>query len=498
MLMFIVIGLTAVNISIYIILVMAQRILVIDDDESVRDLLDTFFKDQGFDVTTAANGKEGLELLKKESFDLFIVDLIMPEMGGIDLLRAVSNLNIDTPSIVITAFATVNTAIEAMKLGAFDYVTKPFSLDELLIIVTRCLEVSKIKKENVKLKRQLKQQFDFGGLIGSSPEMQKVFDLIKKIADTDSTVLIYGESGTGKELVAKVIHYNSQRSQKPFIPLNCAAIPKDLLESELFGHEKGAFTGAINTRIGRFELANGGTIFLDEIGELHPSLQVKLLRVLQEREFERVGSTKTLKVDVRILAATNRDLEKAIEEGIFREDLYYRLNVIPLRLPPLRERKEDIPFLVEHFVQKFSRKKKKEEIVISKEAMNCLINYQWPGNVRELENMIERLVILCDKVVTVDDLPERLRINVNSSTVCKKEEVLSKRDLNNLILPDEGIDLNSLIDKIERDLILQAIQKTKGVKSKAASLLGLNRTTLIEKMKKKGLLINPLVVDSAD
>lgn len=475
---------------------MAQRILVIDDDESVRDLLYTFFKDQGFDVTTATNGKEGLEILKVEPFDLFIVDLIMPEMGGIEMLKSVSNLHIDTPSIVITAFATVSTAVEAMKLGAFDYITKPFSLDELLIIVNRCLEVSKIKKENIKLKRQLKQQFDFGGLIGSSPEMQKVFDLIKKIADTDSTVLIYGESGTGKELVAKVIHYNSQRAQKPFIPLNCAAIPKDLLESELFGHEKGAFTGAISTRIGRFELANGGTIFLDEIGELHPSLQVKLLRVLQEREFERVGSTKTLKVDVRILAATNRDLEKAIEEGHFREDLYYRLNVIPLRLPPLRERKEDIPFLVEHFIQKFSKKKKKEEIVISPEAMNCLINYQWPGNVRELENMIERLVILCDKVVTVEDLPERLRGDV--TTTGKTENVSIKRDLNNFILPDEGIDLNSLIDKIERDLIIQAIQKTKGVKSKAASLLGLNRTTLIEKMKKKGLLINPLVVDSID
>lgn len=484
---------TAVVISIYIISAMAHRILVIDDDEAVRDLLDTFFKDQGFDVTTATNGKEGLEILREEPFDLFIVDLIMPEMGGIEMLKAVSNLNIDTPSIVITAFATVSTAVEAVKLGAFDYVTKPFSLDELLIIVNRCLEVSKIKKENIKLKRQLKQQFDFGGLIGSSLEMQKVFDLIKKIADTDSTVLIYGESGTGKELVAKVIHYNSQRAQKPFIPLNCAAIPKDLLESELFGHEKGAFTGAVSTRIGRFELANGGTIFLDEIGELHPSLQVKLLRVLQEREFERVGSTKTLKVDVRILAATNRDLEKAIEEGIFREDLYYRLNVIPLRLPPLRDRKEDIPFLVEHFIQKFSRKKKKEEIIISPEAMNCLINYQWPGNVRELENMIERLVILCEKIVTVEDLPERLRAGV--SVVSKAEEGLSRKDFNNFLLPDEGIDLNSLIDKIERDLIIQAIQKTKGIKSKAASLLGLNRTTLIEKMKKKGLLINPLVRD---
>jgi two-component system response regulator PilR (NtrC family) len=469
---------------------MAQRILIIDDDESVRDLLETVFKDQGFDVTTATNGKEGLELLQNEHFDLFIVDLVMPEMGGIDLLKNASSLNIDTPSIVITAFATVNTAVEAMKLGAFDYITKPFSLDELMIVVKRCLEVSRLKKENISLKKQLKQRFDFGGLIGNSLEMQKVFDLIKKIADTDSTVLIYGESGTGKELVAKVIHYNSHRSQKPFVPLNCAAIPKDLLESELFGHEKGAFTGAINTRIGRFELANGGTIFLDEVGELHPSLQVKLLRVLQEREFERVGSTRTIKIDVRILAATNRDLEKAIADGIFREDLYYRLNVIPLKLPPLRDRKEDIPVLIDHFIHKFSKRKKKEEIVISPEAMNCLMNYQWPGNVRELENTVERLVILCDKVVTIDDLPERIKIGTGAVNLCQKEVTIEKRELDKFLLPDSGIDLNSLIDKIERDLIIQAIEKTKGVKSKAATLLGLNRTTLIEKMKKKGLLQN--------
>jgi nitrogen regulation protein NR(I) len=470
---------------------MSKKILIIDDDESVRDLLHAFFKDQGFDVTTAINGKEGLEILQNEHFDLFIVDLVMPEMSGIDLLKSVANFNIDTPSIVITAFATVTTAVEAMKLGAFDYITKPFSLDELMIVVKRCLEISRLKKENINLKKQLKQKFEFGGLIGSSLEMQKVFDLIKKIADTDSTVLIYGESGTGKELVAKVIHYNSQRYQKPFVPLNCAAIPKDLLESELFGHEKGAFTGAINTRIGRFELANGGTIFLDEIGELHPSLQVKLLRVLQEREFERVGGTKTIKVDVRILAATNRDLEKAIADGIFREDLYYRLNVIPLKLPPLRDRKEDIPILIDHFIHKFSKKKKKEEIKISPEAMNCLINYHWPGNVRELENIIERLVILCDKVVTVDDLPERLRIRTGTTEIASymSEHIIDKTNFDNLILPKDGIDLNSLIDKIERDLIVQAIHRTKGVKSKAAALLGLNRTTLIEKMKKKGILL---------
>lgn len=470
-----------------------SRILIIDDDESIRDLLGTFFKEQGFDVVTAADGKAGLDVLRQERFDLFLVDLIMPVMGGLDLLRDVSNLRIDTPSIVITAFATVNTAVEAIKLGAFDYITKPFSLDELLIVINRCLNVSKLKIENETLKRQLKHKFDFGGIIGSSPEMQKTYELIRKIADTDSTVFIHGESGTGKELIAKVIHYNSTRSQKAFVPLNCAAIPKDLLESELFGHEKGAFTGAINTRIGRFELANNGTIFLDEIGDLHPSLQVKLLRVIQEREFERVGSTKTLKVDVRILAATNRDLKKAITNGEFREDLYYRLNVIPLEIPPLRERKEDIEILIEHFIHKFSKKKKKEAIRISTDAMDYLKNYQWPGNVRELQNMIERLVILSDGVVRSDDLPERFQLGKGEQGISPKEakEAISKASPEGLMLPESGIDLNEAMDKLERDLILQAIKRTGGVKSKAAALLGLNRTTLIEKMKKKNIVTQP-------
>lgn len=474
-----------------------SRILIIDDDESVRDLLGAFLKDQGFDVAAAADGKAGLDLLRQDRFDLFLVDLNMPVMGGMDLLREAFRLKIDTPSIVITAFAAVNTAVEAIKLGAFDYITKPFSLDELLIVINRCLDVSKLKIENAALKRQLKHKFDFGGLIGSSPEMQKIYELIKKIADTDSTVFIHGESGTGKELIAKVIHYNSARFQKPFVPLNCAAIPRDLLESELFGHEKGAFTGAINTRIGRFELANNGTIFLDEIGELHPSLQAKMLRVIQEKEFERVGSTKTLKVDVRILAATNRDLKKAIANGEFREDLYYRLNVIPLEIPPLRERKEDIEILIEHFINKFSKKKKKEPFSITTDAMNCFKNYDWPGNVRELENMIERLVILCDGVVRVDDLPERFQSKKREQSISPEEtkEALSKTSLEGLILPESGIDLNAMMDKLERDLILQAIKLTGGVKSKAAALLGLNRTTLIEKMKKKGIVTqNPYVL----
>jgi transcriptional regulator with GAF, ATPase, and Fis domain len=307
--------------------------------------------------------------------------------------------------------------------------------------------------------------------------LQEVIKFIEKIADTDSTVLVTGESGTGKELVAKTIHYNSSRARNTFVPLNCAAIPKDILESELFGHEKGAFTGAVSTRIGRFELANNGTLFLDEIGELAPSLQVKLLRVLQEKEFERVGGIKTIKVDVRIIAATNRDLEKAVKEGTFREDLYYRLNVIPLHLPPLRKMREDIPLLIEHFVIEISKRKKKEPPKISDETMSYLVNYRWPGNVRELENLIERLIILKEGDYITHELPERFLENRHMPKVVTKSKLLSS----------EGVDLNIVLDEIENNMIIQALEMSKGVKSKAASLLGLNRTTLIEKMKKKSI-----------
>ena len=322
------------------------RILVIEDDETVRDVLRTFLKDRGFDVTVAVSGEIGLEVLRSEKFDLIITDLIMPGISGMDVLKEVIAAKVSTPVLVMTAFGSVQTAVEAIRIGAFDYLTKPFNLDELLIVLDKALSVSKLQKENVMLKMQLKKKYEFKELIGDSAPMQEVYQLIEKIADTDSTVLITGESGTGKELIAKTIHYNNTaRAAGPFVPLNCAAIPRDLLESELFGHEKGAFTGAVNARMGRFELAQGGTLFLDEVGELDPTLQVKLLRVLQEREFERVGGVKTIKVDVRILAASNKDLEKATKDGSFREDLYYRLNVIPLHLPPLRSRIEDIPLL---------------------------------------------------------------------------------------------------------------------------------------------------------
>ncbi len=466
-----------------------HHILIIDDDESVRDALQDFLEEKDFKVTTAANGRLGLELLKEDRFDVLLVDLMMPGMGGLDVIKEISALHITTPVIMVTAYASVQTAVDAMKLGAFDYVTKPFIPDELLIIINRTIDLSRMQRENVLLRKQLKRKYDFEGLIGDSMRMQKVYEIIEKVADTDSTILITGKSGTGKELVAKTLHFNSSRSEKPFVPLNCAAIPRDLLESELFGHEKGAFTGALVTRVGRFELAHEGTLFLDEIGELDPSLQVKLLRVLQEREFERVGGTKTIKVDVRIIAASNRDLEEAIRDGRFREDLFYRLNVIPVRIPSLRERNEDIPLLLDHFMQKFSRKRKRGPLKFSPEAMECLLTYRWPGNVRELENLVERLTILVsENTVNVSDLPGKFRQTVGTETGKSAHMVnTTVPSFKDDDIPDSGINLNAVIDNMEKKLILRALEKTGGVKNKAAVLLGLNRTTLIEKLKKKNI-----------
>lgn len=485
------------------------RILVIDDDVVVRDVLNTYLTNGGHEVVLASNGREGLDIAKEENLDLIITDLIMPQINGIEVLKELSLMNNTVPVIVITAYGTVQNAVEAMKLGAIDYITKPFNLEEFGIVINRAISISRLQKENLLLKKQLKKKYRFEGLVGDSPAMQKLYEMIEKIADTESTVLITGESGTGKEMIAKTIHYSSSRSEAPFIPVNCAAIPKDLLESELFGHEKGAFTGALNTRIGRFELANKGTLFLDEVGELAPHLQVKLLRVLQEREFERVGGLKTIKVDVRILAATNRDLEKAVKEGRFREDLFYRLNVIPLTIPPLRERKEDIPLLLDHFTHEFARKRKRQPLRFSKGAMDALLSYDWPGNVRELRNLVERLTILVNSdVVEVSDLPEKFHNQPILSGSLSPGNGLSEMPDNKPLIPvthihsepvelngsqiidipDGGIDLNQLIDDLERRLILKALEKAGGVKSRAAGLLKLNRTTLIEKMKKMGIM----------
>lgn len=467
-----------------------HAVLVIEDDETVRDVLYSFLTEKGFEVTLAKSGEEGIDLLRTSKFELILTDLVMPGLGGMDVLKEVKAAKILAPVIVLTAYGTVQSAVEAMKLGAFDYITKPFNLDEISIVIEKALNLSKLQKENLMLKMQLRKRYNFKGLVGRSKSMEHVYEMIEKIADTDSTVLILGESGTGKELIAKTIHYNSSRAAAPFVPINCAAIPKDLLESELFGHEKGAFTGAVTTRIGRFELAQNGTLFLDEVAELAPSLQVKLLRVLQEREFERVGGMKTIKVDVRILAATNRDIEKAVKEGAFREDLFYRLNVIPIHLPPLRERIDDIPILVDHFAHDFAKKRKREPITFSKEAMACLLSYHWPGNVRELENLIERLTILAaGNVVNEADLPEKMR----QLSFCPSEQQTGHTGgmdpgLSYAVqLADRGVDLNAVVNNLEKELIINALKKSGGVRSKAAQLLGLNRTTLIEKMKKMGI-----------
>ena len=470
------------------------HILVIDDDPSVRNILEDFLQLKGFEVSVTGDGESGASLIQERRFDLFLVDLVLPGMGGIEVLKEVYSRNISIPAIIITGFGAIETAVEAIKLGAFDYITKPFILEELLLVVQRALDFSRLKQENLSLKRQLKQRYDFQGLIGSSPQMQKVYGLIKKVSDTDATILIEGESGTGKELIAKTIHFNSSRAQNPFLPFNCAAIPRDLLESELFGHERGAFTGAINTRIGRFERANGGTILLDEIGELHPSFQVKLLRVLQEREFERVGGSKTIKVDVRILAATNKNLEKETRAGNFREDLFYRLNVIPLHIPPLRERREDVSLLTDYFLTYFSKKRKRENVRIVPEVVHLFMQYPWPGNVRELQNLIERVIILSeDGLIVPKDLPQRFQ-DYQGLPLPRQDQSEVSIDPNEpfreVLLPEQGVNMNGLVEEMEKSLIQQAIRKSKGVKSKAAELLGLKRTTLLEKMKKFEIDLN--------
>ena len=463
-----------------------HRILVIDDEQSIRELLKEFLQTKGYEVSTAPDGESGLELLKENTFDLFLLDLMMPGISGLDVLRQRESEKIEIPCIVITAHASVQTAVEAMKLGAFDYISKPFVLEDIHLAISRLVDFSRLQEENRSLKSELRKKSTFNKraldkIIGTSASIQSVIKFVEKIADTDSTVLVTGESGTGKELIAKNIHYSSFRAGKPFVPLNCAAIPKDILESELFGHEKGAFTGAVNTRIGRFELANQGTLLLDEIGELAPALQVKLLRVLQEKEFERVGGIKTIKTDARIIAATNRDLEKAVKDGDFREDLYYRLNVIPLQLPPLRKMREDIPLMIDHFITHMSKRKGRSAPTISEETMKLLTSYHWPGNVRELENFIERMLILKEgEVVSPDDLPERIRSRTVDRKSISREQALSS----------DGVDLNIMLDEIENNMILQALEISRGVKSKAANLLGLNRTTLIEKMKKKAIEYN--------
>ena len=454
----------------------SEKILVIDDSPEIVNLFSDYLQTEGYEVDTAGDGAIGISLVERNSYDLIVTDLKMPGTDGMEVLKYIREHSPDTLCIILTGYGTVKSAVEAIKMGAFDYLTKPVKMDEILVTFQRAFEYRDLKRENLHLRSQLKKKYRFENIIGDSEEMQKVFEVIEKVADTDSTVLILGESGTGKELVAKAIHYNSYRREKPFVPVNCAAIPGELLESELFGHEKGAFTNAIRMRIGRFELANGGTVFLDEIGDMNPMLQSKLLRVLQERQFERVGGIKTIKTDIRIIAATHQNLKALVQQRKFREDLYYRLNVIPIEIPPLREKKSDIPLLAHYFLDQFNRRKKKRIRGIREDAMARLVQYEWPGNVRELENTIERVIILLDgDFVTPADLPDKFQ-------VIPRRETTPPADI-----PESGISLDDAVNEFERNLIMQALIKTGWVKNKAAQLLNLNRTTLIEKIRRQKL-----------
>ncbi|HOI74170.1 MAG TPA: sigma-54 dependent transcriptional regulator [Syntrophales bacterium] len=451
-----------------------HRILIAEDDDMSRQNLKDLLEESGYEAVAFTDGKEAMDAYVTDRYDLVLTDLRMPRIDGLELLSFIKEINPDALVILITGYGTVNTAVDAMKMGAFDYITKPIREDRLKISVNRALSFHKLKEENVVLRDHLKERFDLGKLIGYSETMKKVFEKIQKVSTTDSTILIHGESGTGKELAARAIHFNSERKEAPLVPVNCGAIPEDLLESELFGHEKGAFTGAIRTRMGRFELAQGGTIFLDEIGDMSQALQVKVLRVIQERQYERIGGVRTFNADVRIIAATNQDLEDAVREKRFREDLFYRINVIPIYLPPLRERGLDVAILANSFLKKFNKQNKKTVPRFSAEAIQALMDYPWPGNVRELENMVEMLVVMKDSgEITVEDLPEKI-----ASRKSRVEQVYS------VDFPDEGVNFNDMVIQFEKDLLLKALEKSGGVKNRAAKLLNLNRTTLVEKLKR--------------
>lgn len=449
------------------------QILLIDDEKESCLALSTLLRQVGYNVASTHSGEAALELLETQSFNLIISDLFLPGISGIDILKQVKESSPRTCFILITGNASAETAVEAMKEGAFDYVTKPFNFEKLKLQVAKALEKSQLLAENQYLRQQLHGRYRFDNIIGSSLPMQQVFTRMEKIAATDSTILILGASGTGKELVAKAIHYNSHRRDKPFVAINCGAIPADLLESELFGHVKGAFTSAIADKPGKFEVANGGTIFLDEIGNMPQQLQMKLLRVLQEYEFERVGSTRRIQMNVRLISATNSDLSAAVKAGQFREDLYYRLNVIPIMLPPLNERRGDIPLLARHFLEKICRDMNRPLMLVNKEAMQAIEAYSWPGNVREMENVIERTVALADdETITLEDLPPNIA------------EAESIQPSFSTQLPEGGTDMPAAIAEIERQMIGQALSRSNGVKARAAELLGINRTTLVEKIKR--------------
>ena len=445
-------------------------ILVIDDKESMRQMLAKTLESEGFEVDTARDGEGGLDKAKEKRFDLILTDLKLPKMDGLEVLSSIKDLDPEVAVIVMTAYGTIETAVQAIKQGAFDFLTKPFDVDHLHVLIQRALENRRLLAENVLLREELAHNLGFTEIIGKSEKMKEVTRLVKKVASSDTTVLLLGESGTGKELFARAIHGLSPRKSGPYVAINCAAIPRELLENELFGSERGAYTGAVTRKMGKFEIAEKGTIFLDEIGDLDIALQAKILRVLQEKRFERLGGTKTINIDVRVIAASNFDLKKAIEKKNFREDLYYRLSVFPINIPPLRERREDISELADFFIRKYCLEMKKEKKSLSKEALSLMDKYHWPGNVRELENTIERAIILCEGKKI---LPEHLAIRLPSNSEIRLREGAGLKEVSQYAQAEA-----------ERAMILRVLNQTRGNKRKTAEILKIDYTTLFEKIKK--------------
>ena len=454
-------------------------ILVVEDDEGVQRLLCRLLTQAGHRVTVVGSGQEAIRVAQETPVHVLLTDLKLPDMDGLAVLARILKIDSKVIGIVMTGYGSIDCAVKAMKAGAFDFLTKPFDNEVVVDLMSKVLEAHRRRQDSHGSRKPVRAPYRVEQLVGTSEPIRRVLDFVAKVADHDSTVLIQGESGTGKELVARMLHFTSVRKDRPFVPVNCGAIPENLLESELFGHEKGAFTGAAQMRIGRFELAHGGTIFLDEIGELSLGLQVKLLRVLQERSFERVGGTRTIDVDVRVVAATNQDLEQAVQQKRFRQDLYYRLNVIPITTPSLKERRSDIPQLVNHFMERLNHTKQTAITGCSPDAMTCLMEHDWPGNIRELENMIERLVVFKQSgTIEVSDLPER---------VFPRPAALESTEEHFIGFAQQGVSLSRELEQFENRLIVGALRRANGITSKAAQLLQVNRTTLVEKLKRKGL-----------
>jgi two-component system nitrogen regulation response regulator GlnG len=476
-----------------------KKILVVDDEESIRWALRKALEREGYRVVLASDGAEALARATESGIDLVLMDIKMPGSDGLETLTRIKEIHPNLPVIIMTAFGTLQAAVQAMKRGAYDHITKPFDFDELSILVRRAFEVHDLTEQVARMEGGRGQAFDFEGVVGLCPAMQQIFKLVGKMASSDLTVLIRGESGTGKELLARAIHYNSRRLARPFVAVNCAAIPRDLLESELFGHEKGAFTGASALRRGKFELAEGGTLFLDEIGDMDLGLQAKILRVLQERQFERVGGERPLSADVRVIAATNQDLEKAVTQKSFREDLYYRLNVVGINLPPLRGRREDIPLLVSHFLRLFAEEQGGEPKTVSPEALELMLAYDWPGNVRELENAVKRACVLAaTSLILPEHLPAVLARSEDSGAGSSSafERMLHQAieaELQRLKAERDGQIYPHFLVALERPLLLHVLERTRGNQLRAAELLGINRNTLRKKLRELG--IRPLQRD---